>query len=134
MKNTMMPIASFTMEDKTVPTFRLIPTSLDCPYNEAIFDPKKQTLGIIGKTTYPTFKALPQIDNYGEPIVIGHGNNQRVKVTRELIETFYEYEISDPKQIIDFITLVCGKEPDRQFVEVWLPDYHKASSPIISLT
>jgi len=44
---TMMLISSNVGEDKS---FRLIPTALDCPYAEIVYDTSKELLVIFGKT------------------------------------------------------------------------------------
>lgn len=69
-------------DSKYTNTFKMIPTSLECPYNETIYDPVKQVLFIIGKQKKTHFT---------------NSNNNSV------IEKYYEYYITTRKEIIDFI-------------------------------
>ena len=89
------------------PTFKMIPASSDCPYNEVIFDPSSQALAIVGKEKKQTLHMLPKLTDTGDV--------QRIKVqkrengkdfaeTRVSMETFYEYFIEQKEEILSFVS------------------------------
>jgi len=103
-KNTMLLISSSW---SGAPTFKMIPASQECPYNEVIFDPSSRALAVVGKEKKQTLHMLPKLTDTGDV--------QRIKVqkrengkdfaeTRVSMETFYEYFIEDKEEILSFIS------------------------------
>lgn len=89
------------------PSFRMIPVSDDCPYNEAIFAIGENTLAIIGKDKKQAFQMLPKLSPTGdyEKSKQPRENGSRVCEKREIIEAYYEYYITDHSEIEQFINL-----------------------------
>ena len=89
------------------PTFKLIPVSQDCPYNEVIFDPSSKALAIISKETKTTLHMLPKLTDTGDVMRIKvhkRENGKDYAETRINLETFYEYFIEEKSEILHFIT------------------------------
>jgi hypothetical protein len=105
MKNSMMLVTSSWGNDKT---FKLLPITPECPYNECIFDVSTKVLAIIGKEKKESFHMLPKLSDEGDVqyMKIGKRNNGKdYKEERKMLETFYEYYIEHPQEIIDFLNI-----------------------------
>lgn len=88
------------------PTFKMIPASQDCPYNEAIFDPSSRALAIVGKEKKQTLHMLPKLTDTGDVMRIKvqkRENGKDYAETRVSMETFYEYFIEEKNEIIEFV-------------------------------
>lgn len=95
---------------ETKKTFKLLPISQDCPYNEAIFDLDSKVLAVISKEKKESFHMLPRINDVGELIAIKTGkktNGKPYAEERKLLETYYEYYIENPEEIKSFIDLIA---------------------------
>lgn len=97
-----------THGEKSTPTFKLIPISLDCPFNECIYDPAKKALGIISKISYQSIRLVPRIDANGETIEYGEVGKKRLKMERIFLESFYDYEIFHELDITNFVNDMTG--------------------------
>ena len=89
-------------------TFKLLPITPECPYNECIFDVSTKVLAIIGKEKKESFHMLPKLSDEGDVqyMKIGKRNNGKdYKEERKMLETFYEYYIEHPQEIIDFLNI-----------------------------
>lgn len=105
--NTMMLTTSTWGQDKT---FKLIPVSPDCPYNEVIFDPGTKVLAIISKEKKQSMHMVAKLNEQGDPeyLKIGKRNNGKdYKEERKTLETFYEYYIEDKTEIKEFVALTA---------------------------
>jgi len=101
----MMLVTSSWGNDKT---FKLLPITPECPYNECIFDVSTKVLAIIGKEKKESFHMLPKLSDEGDVqyMKIGKRNNGKdYKEERKMLETFYEYYIEHPQEIIDFLNI-----------------------------
>lgn len=88
------------------PTFKMIPTSLDCPYNEVLFDPDSKILAIVGKEKKQTFHMIPKLDNNGFPVLIKGAKanmGDAYQKERKILDSYYEYFITEEAEIRDFI-------------------------------
>jgi len=91
-------------------TFKLIPVSPDCVFNEGIYDPDSKVLALIGKEKKETLQMLPKLNEFGdlESLKIGkRPNGKDYKEERKTLETFYEYYIEEESEIVDFIASVA---------------------------
>lgn len=89
-------------------TFKLLPITPECPYNECIFDVSTKVLAIIGKEKKESFHMLPKLSDEGDVqyMKIGKRNNGKdYKEERKMLETFYEYYIEHPQEIVDFLNM-----------------------------
>lgn len=104
-KETMMIISS-TWNEK--PTFKMIPVSLDAPFNECIYDVDNKVLAVISKEGYEKPHMMPKLDNYGRPKTTKGKNadGQLVEATaseRIFTHAFYEHYLETATDIRSFI-------------------------------
>lgn len=100
-------------------TFKLIPTALECPFNEAIFDPEARVLAVISKEKKPAYHMLPKLDDNGDPLLAKRRTTENPNPyaqQRVAIETYYEYFIESEKEIADFIIQFASNAADFDFV------------------
>ncbi len=105
MKDTMHLVTA--QEDKGL-TFFLMPSSNQCPYNEASFDPKSKILTVIGKDTYETFMMVNRLKPNGklwEDSAVEGGIQQE----RILVQRHFSYRIKEENEIRTFVALLTGK-------------------------
>ena len=115
MKNTMRLITSTWGNKKT---FKLLPASTDSIYNEGIYDPDTKVLALVGKEKKDTLQMLPKLNEFGdvETLKIGKRvNGKDYKEERKTLETFYEYYIEEPSEIIDFIMTIAENAESFDF-------------------
>lgn len=94
-------------------SFRMIPATPECIYNECIFDLDTKVLAIIGKEKKESFHMLPKLNEYGDLQRMKIGKREGGKdyaEERKSLETFYEYYIEDENEIIDFIKMFAKNE------------------------
>lgn len=100
--SNMMLITSTWKEGKT---FKMIPTTGDCPYVECIYDPAMKVFAVIGGIKKDTFHMLPKLDANGDPEMrkTPARDGSPYKQERRTIETFQEYYLEDRSDIEGFI-------------------------------
>lgn len=101
--SNMILITSTWGESKT---FKMIPVTDDCPYNEAIYDPTAKVLAIVGKQKKDSFHMLPKLTEMGDVQTLKIGkrsNGKDYAEERKTVETFYEYYIENAEEITEFI-------------------------------
>lgn len=93
-------------------TFRLIPISLDCPYNEAIYDPEQKILAVISKECKETFQMVPKFDDKGDVLQAKRvrENGKPYAEERRALDTWYEYYVEEADDIKAFIEWFGGKD------------------------
>lgn len=87
-------------------TFKLIPSSLDCPYNEVIYDQDTKVLAIIAKEKRQSLHMVPKLDDNGDLKTMKIGKRQNGKdyaESRVILDTYYEYYIEDQEEIKAFV-------------------------------
>jgi hypothetical protein len=87
------------------PSFRMIPVETSCPYNEVIYDTELKALAIVSKEKKDTFQFLPKLDQNGDlvPLRKPGANGRRFAEERKLVETYYEYFVTDAAEVEAFI-------------------------------
>jgi len=83
-------------------TFKMIPISLDCPYNEAIYDPQANVLALISKERKQTMHMMAKLNEWGDvvPMKVGkRSNGKDYAEERKTLETYYEYFVEVPEEI-----------------------------------
>lgn len=88
-------------------TFKLIPTRLDCPYVECIYDSNIGVLAVVSKNKKQSYHMLPKLDENGDVMYMKmskRSNNKEYKEERRLLESFQEYYIIEEEEIINFIS------------------------------
>ena len=89
-------------------TFKLIPVTPECPYNEAIFDRDSKVLALIGKEKKQSMHMLAKLDDNGDVkrMKIGRRDNGKdYAEERKTLETYYEYYIENPQEIKDVVNM-----------------------------
>lgn len=89
-------------------TFKLIPVTPECPYNEAIFDRDSKVLALIGKEKKQSMHMLAKLDDNGDVkrMKIGRRDNGKdYAEERKTLETYYEYYIENPSEIKEIVNL-----------------------------
>lgn len=87
-------------------TFKMIPTTKDCPYNEVIFDVQAKMLAVISKESKESLHMLPRLTDTGDIQRLKIGKKENGKdyaEERKALVTFYEYYLESQDEIIDFV-------------------------------
>lgn len=89
-------------------SFRMIPSHIDCPYSECIYDASQGILAIISKEKRQKYHFLPKLDDRGKVIPVKRKAGDPEEFTpfaeeRRLMESSYEYYIENADEILDFI-------------------------------
>ena len=91
-------------------TFKMIPLTPNAPYNEAIFDLESKVLALIGKEKKQSMHMVAKLDDNGDVKHMKIGRRDSGKdyaEERKTLETYYEYYIDNPEEIIEVINLLC---------------------------
>ena len=105
MEKSMMLITSSWGSNKT---FKMIPTNIDCPYAEVIFDYDAKVLAVIGKDAKESFHMMPKLNEWGDPVTLKIGkrsNGKDYAEERKSLETFYEYYVEQADEITQFVNM-----------------------------
>jgi hypothetical protein len=89
-------------------TFKMIPISKECPYNECIYDVQSKVLAIIGKESKESFHMLPKLTDQGDVqyLKIGKRNNGKdYAEERKALVTLYEYYVEDVEEVKNFVSM-----------------------------
>lgn len=91
-------------------TFRMLPLTNDCPYNEAIFDPEQKILAIVSKDKKEKPMMLPRLSDRGDLVPTKRANAEASpwQEQRVIMETYYEYYIEDMEDIRSFIATMAN--------------------------
>ncbi len=107
MKNSMRLITSSWGPAKT---FKMIPITRECPYNECIFDVTTKVLAIVSKESKESLHMLPKLTDTGDVMRLKIGKKENGKdyaEERKTLVTFYEYYLEDEAEIVDFVMTVA---------------------------
>jgi len=93
-------------------SFRMLPVSESCPFNEVIFDPTQRVLAIISKDQKEKPQMLPKLNGNGQMIAIKGIKNdpsdpyQATYVEeRQMMKAYYEYYLDQFEDIDKFIDM-----------------------------
>lgn len=120
MNKSMMLITSSWGSNKT---FKMIPATPDCVYNEAIFDLDSKVLALISKEKKESLHMVAKVNEWGDvvPMKIGkRSNGKDYAEERKSLETFYEYyveDINEVKQIVNMLAINADTFDITSFVE-----------------
>jgi hypothetical protein len=87
-------------------TFKMIPATPDCIFNEAIFDLDSKVLALISKEKKESLHMVAKVNEWGDvvPMKIGkRSNGKDYAEERKTLETFYEYYVEDIKDVKDVV-------------------------------
>lgn len=102
-QNNMLLVTSTWRGGKT---FKMIPVTSDCPYNECIFDANEKSMAIISKERKENYHFLPKLNDYGDLQEAKPGkrpNGKPYAEQRVLMDTYYEYYLEDVEDIRAFV-------------------------------
>jgi hypothetical protein len=107
-------------------TFKMIPITKDCPYNECIFDVNTKVLAIIGKESKESLHMLPKLTDTGDIMRLKLGKKENGKdyaEERKALVTFYEYYIENKDEIVDFVMSVAENDGFnfQQYIDLEVP-------------
>ena len=130
-KNMMLISSPF----RNVPSFSLIPVSLDCPYVEAMFDPSSGILAVVSKVSNKSFHMLPKLDENDQPQRLKVPNKQTGKTVKEQrvsMDTFSEFYITDKDEINNFINIFAINSESFDYSKFMQTDVKETKvSPLI---
>lgn len=124
MKNSMRLITSSWGPAKT---FKMIPITRECPYNECIFDVNSKILAVISKDSKESFHMMPKLNEVGDIQRLKIGKKENGKdyaEERKALVTFYEYYIEDAAEVADFIKDVAKNAESfdfQQYINLEIP-------------
>lgn len=84
-------------------SFRMLPTTSECPFNEVLYDPNTRVLAVISKDKKDKPQMLPKLTDKGQVIPVKNGDGQHYVEERRIMETYYEYYIDNKSDIEKFI-------------------------------
>lgn len=117
MNNSMLLVTSAW---GSVKTFKMIPISNDCPYNECIFDVKAKVLAVISKESKQSLHMLPKLNDMGDVQYLKIGkksNGKDYAEERKLLDTFYEYYIEDAAEVENFVKMFAANADSFDFTK-----------------
>lgn len=87
-------------------SFRMLPITEECPFNEVIFDPTTKVLAVISKDQKEKPQMMPKLNDKGQiiPLKVTTENGQPKYVEeRKMMDTYYEYYMDKIDDIKAFI-------------------------------
>ena len=133
MEKTMMLITSTWGPSKT---FKMMPISVNSPYNEVIFDPDSKVLAVIGKEKKQSMHMVAKLNEWGDPQTMKIGkraNGKDYAEERKTLEAFYEYYIEDMKEITEFVKSIAVNADVFDYTSVLEAKNEKPSNLLTSI-
>jgi hypothetical protein len=84
-------------------SFRMMPLSEDCPFNEVLYNPIEKVLAVISKDQKEKPQLLPKLNEKGELVKNKPGSSNPWQEERRMMPAYYEYYIEDMSDIDYFI-------------------------------
>jgi hypothetical protein len=135
MNKSMMLITSSWGQKKT---FKMIPATADCIFNEAIFDLDSKVLALISKEKKESLHMVAKVNEFGDvvPMKIGRRSNGKdFAEERKSLETFYEYyveDINEVKEVISKLAINSDTFDISSFIETMSEDKIKTTENLIT--
>lgn len=101
-------------------SFKMIPLTIDCPYNECIFDPENKVLAIVSKEKKDNFHLMPKLDDNGDLLKSKRSrpDGKTFSEQRVVLDTYYEYFISEEAEMIEFIDMYAINASTYKYKEM----------------
>lgn len=97
-------------------TFRMLPTTIDCPFNEVIFDPEQKVLAVVSKDSKEKPMMMPRLNDRGDLIQTKRSNGEQGwQEQRVIMNSYYEYYIEDINDIVAFVNMFAVNETAQVF-------------------
>lgn len=117
-------------------TFKLIPVTPECPYNEAIFDRDSKVLALIGREKKQSMHMLAKLNDLGDVQRLKVGKRENGKdyaEERKTLETYYEYYIENPEEIKELINLFAINADTFDYAQYMEQAYVEQPSNLITV-
>ena len=105
-------------------TFKMIPVTTDCAFNEAIYDAENKVLALVSKEKKQSMHMVAKLDDFGDvkPMKVGRRTNGKdYAEERKTLETYYEYYLDNAEEIKAFINMIAVNS-DTFNVDQYLKD------------
>jgi hypothetical protein len=112
MKNMMLYKSGWGTETNFQPTFKMIPLTQECPFNEVLYDPQNHILAIVGKEKKQAYRLIPKLNDKGKPVVAVEKGTPVEVQERKLMENFYEYYLENEDDIEKFINTFASNSEE----------------------
>lgn len=113
--NNMMIYATKWNEKQT---FRMLPITMECPFNEVIFDPEQKVLAVVSKDSKEKPMMMPRLNDRGDLVQTKRANGEQGwQEQRVIMNSYYEYYIEDVNDIKNFVKLFAINEGAKVFIE-----------------
>jgi hypothetical protein len=133
MTNSMMIITSSWGQQKT---FKMIPITTECPYNEAIYDPQAGVLALISKERKQTMHMMAKLNEWGDvvPMKVGkRANGKDYAEERKTLETYYEYFVEVPEEIETIVNAFASNADEFDFKSFMVSEAQPQKSVLTAL-
>jgi len=133
MNKSMMLVTSTWGSKKT---FKLIPVTADCPYNEAIFDADNKVLAVISKEKKESLHMLAKLNEFGDPQTMKIGrraNGKDFAEERKTLETFYEYYVENISEVENFINMFAINADSFDYKQYFVEEKPATPSSIVTV-
>lgn len=117
-------------------TFKMIPVTPECPFNEAIFDRDSKVLALIGKEKKQSLHMVAKLDDNGDVkrMKIGRRDNGKdFAEERKTLETYYEYYIENPEEIMSLVDLFAINADTFDFTQYMEAAAEQPASNLITV-
>ena len=113
-KPTMLLVSSPWQGRKS---FKLMPITQDCPFNEAIFDSENKVLVLMSKEKKESVHMMPKLDENGDPqrVKAARPNGKTYKEHRVTLETYTEHYIAEKEEIAEIINMLAVNASSYDF-------------------
>lgn len=98
-------------------SFRMLPISEDCPFNEVLYNPNEKVLAVISKDQKDKPQLLPKLNDRGELIPSKTGSKSPWQEERRMMPAYYEYYVEDAEDI-DFFIKTFAVNPEHKALHV----------------
>ena len=97
-------------------TFRMMPTTIDCPFNEVIFDPEQKVLAVVSKDSKEKPMMMPRLNDRGDLVQAKRANGEQGwQEQRVIMNSYYEYYIEDINDIVAFVKMFAVNDTAQVF-------------------
>ncbi len=111
-------------------TFRMLPTTIDCPFNEVIFDPEQKVLAVVSKDSKEKPMMMPRLNDRGDLIQAKRANGEQGwQEQRVIMNSYYEYYIEEMADIKNFVSMFAVNSSAKVFFDTLTAAFEVAEEP-----
>jgi len=112
-------------------TFKMIPATPDCIFNEAIFDPEQKVLAVISKDIKEKPMMMPRLNDRGDLIATKRANGEQGwQEQRVILDAYYEYYIEDMSDILLFIKMFAINDTCDVVINILAEDVNNVTEAV----